>query len=335
MKSELTKPRVKLINGVTIRLLLFVLILTVFALIKPAVLSPVNIVSMINDSIFNGIAALGMMVIMITGNFDLSSTSISMLATYITLRLFMGIGYPGDFISMFLIAGVVGACIAMINGFISRRFNLSGFVVSIGTNLIFSSVFFIFLRSSYIKTADMPQRLLDVRTTALVTFQTSNGGVARINIGIVVLLIVAVLLWFLLNKTQVGRGIYALGGDKVALERVGYNPMKITLMAYAIFGACVAAAGIYFYSNSGTFEPGMIADKGGDVIASAIFGGCNMKEGKGSVGGILSGVAIITVIKSNLILLGVPVYYVAFSVGALILAGILISTMSENRLKKA
>jgi Ribose/xylose/arabinose/galactoside ABC-type transport systems, permease components len=247
----------------------------------------------------------------------------------------MAVGYAGDFITMFLIAGVIGAGIAMINGFVSQRFKLSGFVVSIGTNLIFSSVFFIFLRSSYIKTADMPQRLLDVRTTALLTLQTANGGTAKVNIGIIILLVVAALLWFLLNKTQVGRGIYALGGDKVALERVGYNPMKITLMAYAIFGACVAAAGIYFYSNSGTFEPGMIADKGGDVIASAIFGGCNMKEGKGSVGGILSGVAIITVIKSNLILLGVPVYYVAFSVGALILAGILISTLSENRLKKA
>jgi len=335
MKSDLTKPKIKLINGVTIRLLLFVLLLTVFAIIKPTVLSPTNIVSMINDSIFNGIAALGMMVIMVTGNFDLSSTSISMLATYITLRLYMAVGYAGDFITMFLIAGVIGAGIAMINGFVSQRFKLSGFVVSIGTNLIFSSVFFIFLRSSYIKTADMPQRLLDVRTTALLTLQTANGGTAKVNIGIIVLLVVAALLWFLLNKTQVGRGIYALGGDKVALERVGYNPMKITLMAYAIFGACVAAAGIYFYSNSGTFEPGMIADKGGDVIASAIFGGCNMKEGKGSVGGILSGVAIITVIKSNLILLGVPVYYVAFSVGALILAGILISTLSENRLKKA
>jgi Ribose/xylose/arabinose/galactoside ABC-type transport systems, permease components len=329
------KPKTKLINGVTIRVLLFIFILIVFAIIKPAVLSPTNIVSMINDSIFNGIAALGMMVIMVTGNFDLSSTSIAMLSSYITLRFYMIIGYGGDFLTMFLIAGAVGACIAMINGFIAQKFNLSGFVVSIGTNLIFSSVFFIFLRSSYIKTMDMPQTLLKVRTTALLSFQTASGATANVNIGIVVLIVVAALLWFLLNKTQLGRGVYALGGDKVALERVGYDSMKITLLAYAIFGACAAAAGIYFYSNSGTFEPGMIADKGGDVIASAIFGGCNMREGKGSVGGILSGVAIITVIKSNLILLGVPVYYVAFSVGALILAGILISTLSENRLKKA
>lgn len=322
------------INDVAVKVMLFIIILTAFAVIKPAVLSVTNIFSMINDTIFNGIAALGMMVIMITGNFDLSSMSISMFATFLTLKLYRWIGYEGDFITMFLLAGFFGALMAMINGYLTRKFNLSGFVVSIGTNLVFSSFAFIFIKSSYIKTDAMPQNLLKVRTTAILSVTTETGMQANLNIGIIVLIVTAVLLWILLNKTQIGRGIYALGGDKAALERVGYNATQITLLAYAIFGACVAIAGIYFYANSGTFEPGMIADKGSDVIASAIFGGCNMKEGKGSVGGILAGVAIITVIKGNLILLGVPVYFVTFAVGVLILAGVLFSTLSEKRLAK-
>ena len=76
------------VNEVMIRVLLFFLILGIFAAIEPAVLSATNLFSMLNDSIFNGIAALGMMVIMITGNFDLSSMSISMLASFITLKLY-------------------------------------------------------------------------------------------------------------------------------------------------------------------------------------------------------------------------------------------------------
>ena len=70
------------------------------------------------------------------------------------------------------------------------------------------------------------------------------------------------------------------------------------------------------------------------MIAASIFGGCNMKEGKGSVGGVLAGVAIITVIRSNLILLGVPVYYVTFAVGAIILLGVLVSSLSEIRMNR-
>ncbi len=323
------------LNDMTTRLLLLIVILLIFAAINPSVLSPTNIISMLNDSIFNGIAALGMMTIMITGSFDLSSMSISMLAAFGTLKLYNALGYQGDFITMFVIAGVLGAFIAMINGFISKKFNLSGFVVSIGTNLIYSSFFFIFLGSGYIKTDEMPQKLLEVRTTSILTMTSANGISAKLNLGIIVLVIVAIIIWFLLNKTQIGRGIYALGGDAVAVERVGYSPMKLNLLAYSIFGFCVGIAGIYFYSNSGTFEPGMIVDKGADVIAAAIFGGCNMKEGKGSVGGILSGVAIITAIKSNLILLGVPAYFVMFTVGLLILLGVLFSMLGQKRVHQA
>ena len=71
------------INDMTIWVVLFLLILTVFAIIEPAVLSATNVCSMINDSIFNGIAALGMMTVMITGAFDLSSMSISMLSAFL------------------------------------------------------------------------------------------------------------------------------------------------------------------------------------------------------------------------------------------------------------
>ena len=182
-------------NEIMIRVLLFVLILAVFSLIEPAVLSATNLFSMINDTIFNGIAALGMMVIMITGNFDLSSMSISMMASFITLKLYRLIGYEGDFITMFLIAGAVGALIAMINGYLAHRFDLSGFVVSIGTNLVYGSFFFIFLKSSYIKTDAMPQRLLDVRTSSLLSIRTASGTMANMNIGILVLIVTAVLLW--------------------------------------------------------------------------------------------------------------------------------------------
>ena len=72
-------------NEIMIRVLLFVLILAVFSLIEPAVLSATNLFSLINDTIFYGSAALGMMVIMISGNFVLSSMSSSMMASCISL----------------------------------------------------------------------------------------------------------------------------------------------------------------------------------------------------------------------------------------------------------
>lgn len=323
------------LTEVHIKVLLFLIILFVFAMIEPMVLSATNLFSMLNDTVFTAICALGMMVVMVTGNFDLSSTSIGMMAGYVTLRLHLMVGYQGDFVTVFIIAGIVGALVAMVNGFIAKKYNLSGFVVSIGTNLIFSSAAFMFIDQPTIKNGDMPQNLLNLRTASVLTIKSANGLTAKLNIGIILVVVVSVLLYLFLNKTQLGRGIYALGGDKVAVERVGYNSMKLTLVAYAVFGACCGIAAAYFYSNTGSFETGTIASRGTDVITAAIFGGCNMKEGKGSVGGILAGVAIITVIKSNLILLGVHAYYITFVVGLLILLGVMFSTLSEKRLQKA
>lgn len=330
----MTLKKIVKMTDVKIRLILFVVLLAIFACINPSVVSLTNLLGMVNNSIFNGIAALGMLVVMVTGNFDLSSMSIAMFSTFVTLKFYAALGYGGDFITMFLISGIIGAAVASITGFITHKFQLSGFVVSIGMNLVLANILFIFLNSSYIKEAAMPAKVLAIRQTNLISVQTAEGTTASLNMGVVVLTLVAVAIWFLLNKTQLGRGIYALGGDKVAVARVGYNVLVVFLLAYAVFGFCCGVAGVYYYGNAGMFEPAMIAAKGSNVIASAIFGGCNMKDGKGSVGGILVGVAIITLVNDNLVLMGVPSFGITLVVGIIILLSVLLSTLSERRLQK-
>lgn len=328
-----TKGLMKM-TDVKIRVILFIVILAAFASINPSVVSLTNMLGMVNNSIFNGIAALGMLVVMVTGNFDLSSMSVAMFATFLTLKFYAAIGYQGDFVTMFVIAGIIGAAAAMVTGWITQKFKLSGFVVSIGMNLLLANILFVFLNSSYIKEDSMPAKVLAIRQTNVITVVTEGGTKASLNMGILVLAAVALGVWLLLNKTQLGRGIYALGGDKVALERVGYKPVVIYLLAYAVFGFCCGVAGIYYYGNAGMFEPAMISAKGSNVIASAIFGGCNMKDGKGTVAGILIGVAIITLVNDNLILLGVPSFGIMLVVGLLILTSVLLSSFSERRIKK-
>lgn len=328
--AELKKNLFKM-TDVRIRVLVFLVILTVFSLINPTVISLTNIVGLINNSIFNGIAALGMLVVMVTGNFDLSSMSIAMFSAYGTLLLYMKLGYQGDYITMFLIAGLIGGAVASITGYITRKFELSGFVVSIGMNMILSSVLFIFMKSAYIKQDVMPKKVIQLSYDSVFSLDMPDGTRASLNIGFWVLLAVIVGVWVLLNKTQIGRGIYALGGDKVALERVGFNVPLVYTAAYATFGFCCGVAGIFFYANMSIAEPGMILNKGSNVIASAIFGGCNMKDGKGSVGGVLSGVAIITLVNDNLVLLGVPPYAKILVIGIIILLSVLLSSITERR----
>lgn len=157
---------------------------------------------------------MGMMVTWLRAILDLSSTSIGMMSGYMMLRLFQMLGYAGDFVTAFIVSGIFGALLGMLSGYLSKKFNLSGFVVSIGMDLIYSSIAFIFIDQPTIKTAEMPQNLLQMRTASLLTIKTDTGLTAKLNIGILLVIIVAIILSIFLNKTQLGRGIYALGGDK-------------------------------------------------------------------------------------------------------------------------
>jgi simple sugar transport system permease protein len=152
-----------------------------------------------------------------------------------------------------------------------------------------------------------------------------------LNISVIALIVLAVAVWFILNKTTLGRGVYALGSDSVALERVGYNRVAVTMLAYSIFGFCSGVAGIIYYANMSIAEPAHVLNTAMDIIAAAIFGGCNLKDGKGRVGGIIAGVFIITLISNNLVILGVSPFAKTIVIGVILLVSVFLSQIHEIR----
>lgn len=316
-----------------IRVGIFVVILLVFAAINPTVLSPVNLVGLVNNSIVTALAAIGLMVVMITGSFDMSSTAIGLISFYTMAYIYRAIGYEGDYISAFFISGIVGMIAALISMWISVKFNLSGFVVSLGINLIYASALFIFV-NGYINQPNMPQKIIRMSHDSLFTVSSPDGTQGSLLISTVFLVVLAIVVWIVLNRTQLGRGIYALGGDKAALERVGYNVMAVYILAYCLFGFCTGVSGLVFYGNMSTAEPAHILKAHTNIIAAAIFGGCNLQDGKGSVGGVLAGVFTITLISNNLVLLGVSPYAKTMMIGCILLISVLISSLGDIRARR-
>ena len=316
-----------------IRVGIFFLLLIIFGIINPAVISPVNLVGLVNNSIFTALACIGLMVVMVTGSFDMSSTAIAMISFYTTAYIYRLFGYQGDYISGFLLSGCIGAAVALISMWISVKFNLSGFVVSLGINLIYSSVLFIFV-NGYISQSDMPQQIIRLSHDSIFSVESEDGTRATMLVSVIFLVILAVVVWFILNHTQLGRGIYALGGDKMALERVGYNVMSVYILAYVIFGFCTGVAGLVFYGNMSTAEPSHIIKGGSNIIAAAIFGGVDNNRGKGTVGGVLAGVFIITLINNNLTLLGASPYLKTLLIGVILLVSVLVTSLGDIKARR-
>ena len=113
------------ISDNTIRFLAFILILSVFAIINPTVLSLINICSILNNAAFIGTMTMGLMVVMITGNLDLSLVSIGLISAHSTIMIYMKLGIEqGGTYLMFVIAGLIGTLCGMLNGYLTRRFDI-------------------------------------------------------------------------------------------------------------------------------------------------------------------------------------------------------------------
>ena len=322
-------------SGEFIVFAILVIVMCSFSILNPAFLTLRNMFDLLRTMIVTGIFACGVMMIIISGGIDMSFMAIAICSAYMTIRFSIAVAPDLPFVALALVSMVIGILFGMCNAFLVNTFEMPIFIATLSLATTIRGLMLAFVGNEYIPSPDMPPATIDFSKMYCFNTTDATGSTFGLHFSVFIMLGVMVLTHLIMRHTIVGRGIYALGGDKVAVERVGYNPMKLTLVAYAVFGACCGIAATYFYCNTGSFETGTIASRGTDVITAAIFGGCNMKDGKGSVSGILVGVAIITAIKSNLILLGVPAYYITCVVGLLILGGVLFSTLAERRLQKA
>ncbi len=143
-----------------------------------------------------------------------------------------------------------------------------------------------------------------------------------IPIPVIFALLVALFLWFLTNKTRLGRNIYALGGNKESAYYSGIDVKFHTMAVFVISGICAGLAGVVSTARLGAAEP--LAGVGFETyaIASAIIGGTSFFGGKGRVFSVVIGGLIIGTINNGLNILQVQTYYQLVVMGSLIIVAV-------------
>jgi simple sugar transport system permease protein len=147
-----------------------------------------------------------------------------------------------------------------------------------------------------------------IRFSRATLFQRPLGGgeSAGLTAAFVFLVAVAALVGFVLRGTLLGRGVYALGADPVAAERVGFNVRRIHLSVYGLMGALAGLVGIIHASIIRNANPKDLNGLELTVIAAAVIGGASITGGRGTVTGTLLGTVLIIVITRSLVLIGLP-----------------------------
>jgi simple sugar transport system permease protein len=309
--------------------LLIVLLVVVMSLVNPNFWDVSTLFAILRNSLVEVVFALGVLVVIISGNVDVSFPVIGIFAGYTTVVVAQnGGGFDPGVVGAFAIAVLIGAALGLVNGGIIARYRLPTLIVSLGTQGLFRGVLLAYVGSKYI--AQLPASLDALSTTDLVSVQ-EGSTVTRLHVFIVPVVLLCLAVAWLLNRTMFGRGVYAIGGDAESARRAGFPVVRTQVLIYSLVGVLAGIAGMMHVTLSRNANPYELYGSELDTIAAVVLGGASILGGRGSVHGTVLGVVLISVIKNSLILMGVPGTWQRAAVGILLIAGVTLQALSARR----
>ncbi len=273
--------------------LVLIALVVFFSLRAPQFLKSTNIFNILRQVAINGIIAVGMTMVLLTGGIDLSVGSIVGLSCVLTANLLLSNVPPALAV---LITLAVGVLVGLINGFFINMFNIPPLITTLAMQTAIRGV-------AYIITGGLPVFGFDQAITVI-----GKGYLGPLPIPVVIMAVVFVVGIIFLEKTRYGRYIYGVGGNEEASRLSGVNVKNIKYMVYAICGMLAALAGIVLLARVNSGQPKAGEKYEMDAITSAVLGGVSIAGGEGKLGFVIIGVLLMGVLSNGMIQLNVQEY---------------------------
>ena len=327
--------RVSLALTSTPMILIYVMVVfcVIAAIRQPAFLSPATLINLCRAGIFTMCFAICEMVVIISGGIDVSFPAIGCVAMYVPMYMYNnGMGVDSVFF-FFGVAILIGLAFGILNGVLVAILKLPPLIATLATSSVASGGLIMLLGTREFTT--LPPSLDWLYSINLLTYtDPATGFKYPLTILFLVPVILCIVVALVLRYTMLGRGLYAIGGDKNAARVAGFNVKKLQFTAY-IFCSVMASATAMIYTtlmHSSTTTALMGEEM--IIIAACVVGGCRLTGGHGSVGGTILGVLLITLVQNNLNMLGVPTSWQIFAVGLVLLLGAVLSSIQAKRIEK-
>lgn len=321
--STYSMSRLKGRNNEGILLAIILVLTAVIAVLSPASFGWGMLADVLRSSLVSMALALGLLLIIASGGIDVSFTAIAIFAGYSTVQFMKGTGMDNVFLP-FVAATVVGAILGILNAVLVAGFRLPTLIATLGTQGIIRGALLALVGSTYIST--LPHGLAALGDARLFTLDSS-----AVSVFVVPVLVLAVLLGFILNRTLFGRSMYALGGSLESARRAGIRVQRTQFFIFILAGALAGLAGMIHVTLVGHASPFELVGMELNVIAAVVIGGASDQGGRGSVQGTALGVILIALIQNSLVRLGVPGFWHEGAVGLMILLGVAVQAQTQRR----
>ena len=308
-------------------IIIFSIILTS---INPSFLTLENLFDLIKSSAGMGILAVGFFIVLLSGGIDVSFTAIAIAGQYISANVLMATGVDNIYLA-FLISCSVGILLGAINGLLISVFKLPTLIVTLGTLSAFHGALLAFVGTKAINTAELPDCFKVFGHNNIFVLTRADGTSYGLSVYALILLGVVIMGWLILKYTMLGRGIYAIGGNRDSAIRAGFNIVGIQLFIYCYVGFLAGIMGVMHISLLRYSNPMYIVGTELGVIAAVVLGGARITGGTGSIIGTLLGVVMISILEKNLVLMGLSSYWHQLFVGLIIIISVSITSYQNKR----
>lgn len=302
-----------------------VLILLFFSFANEHFLAMQNFENILVQTSTIGLIALGMTVVMINGNIDLSVGAVLALAASLAVDI-QGWSMFADWGNWAILPGVVaglgaGVLLGALNGLIVWKTGVDAFIVTLGAMLGVRGLVFVYTEEQSFYAANF----------AYSDFGASSVG--PLPTLALLFLVFTLAMHLLMSRTRHGRNTYAVGGNREAAVNAGIRVGPHMLINFIIVGFCAALAGIALSTQMGASTPNMGMEYELWTITAVVLGGTKLAGGSGSIVGTLGGVLAIGILRNGMNLMQVPAFYVLVILGTILIA-VLFLDKQINRARK-
>ena len=319
-----TLPLQRLFVRIGVLPFLLVIALIVFTALSNRFLTSENLITVARQTTYLAIVAMGQMLALLTGGFDLSVGKIVAITSVITALTMAPLkaAYPdaiGLTLTLGILAGIgAGTLVGIVNGIGVAIFNVSPFMMTLGTATISFGV--ALTLTSGVPVYGMPDefgtifsfaRIFDIPSPVYVT-----AGLF-------------VFMYVLLNWTRMGRYLYAVGGNLKASRLSGISTRYYLFMAYVLCGGLAAVAGTLLTARLETGEANIGASMPLDSIAACVIGGVSLRGGTGRLGNVVLGAVFIGLIQNGMDLAQIQSYLQEVVIGVLLILAVIADQLRQ------
>jgi fructose transport system permease protein len=298
-------------------LLTSILVFGIISLIQPNNFLTANTLSLILKQVtVVGIIAIAQTIIILTAGIDLSVGVILVLCAMIMGRLTTLNDVPYFLAIPFALA--VGTAMGVINGLLVTKARIPPLIVTLGTFYAFRAINLWYTGSESVRPAALSEKAPEL----LIFGKAFNIGSANFILGSFALIVLAIIVWYMLNRTAWGRHVTAIGDDPDAAMLSGVQIDRTLISVYALAGLICGFGAWVALGRVGSMSPIAFETVNLDSITAVVIGGTSLFGGRASIAGSVLGAMIVGVFFTGLALVGVESYWQWFAMGCLLIGAV-------------